>query len=749
MSSHFPNFLEISLQASLMGTLIWLILKSPLAKFCSAKALLLLWSVLLIRFLIPWNVQITTSLISEQQTANETSNGISTFHFEMPDFEGFFAENFKTETEHRSTAQKSDFNILRYIPYIWILGIAGVGLVYLTQFTLFHRTLHKNQSSSDLDILDLYKNVREMMGIRRDIPLIQMNDIGSAAIIGILRPKIVISKKLIDSCDKNQLKTVLVHELTHYKQGHLLINSIGLLVCALHWFNPLSWFFYRKLRHAIELACDEAAVASVITRSPESYAHHLVDLVNLVSARPPLSLGLLGLYNNLKSKFIQTRILMIRENSTYKLPATLVLSIGLLGICMGSTHFVPEKKSVATSLPSEITKGLSGSNQSKKHLSPTRNRELDIETTTEQLSNIKISELHVNVDAFATQPEFSTEAKIYIKEELLGIIKAHEYQKALPLMLKSPFSNETQMLFQMGNTYLQLNKVKEAKRAYINAFNSVPFPEALKNLILIYMSTEDYSVAGPLIEKYIELANKCDFVTVTGQDYLMAGSCAMKHEDYELAEIRHIEALALNGNNNKARRNLFQIYLITKQYRKAESHIKILISQTEDPDELSNYYKYYANVAVVLEDRELAIEMLEKNIQFSPKNEQAVEMLKNRKQNDNIELALKSLNEMNTLISDLIIYDLSEVTVPPKPTKQVAPIYPTELKEKKTNGSVIIVFVVDVNGAVIAPRIEKSTDMRFEESALAAIKQWEFSPAKIDGKAVKVRVRAPLIYKIK
>jgi len=55
---------------------------------------------------------------------------------------------------------------------------------------------------------------------------------------------------------------------------------------------------------------------------------------------------------------------------------------------------------------------------------------------------------------------------------------------------------------------------------------------------------------------------------------------------------------------------------------------------------------------------------------------------------------------------------------------------------------------IDEKGNVINGTVVKSTHKDFEEPALEAVKGWKFRPAKKEGVAVKVRVTAPLRFKV-
>ena len=63
-------------------------------------------------------------------------------------------------------------------------------------------------------------------------------------------------------------------------------------------------------------------------------------------------------------------------------------------------------------------------------------------------------------------------------------------------------------------------------------------------------------------------------------------------------------------------------------------------------------------------------------------------------------------------------FNLAEIDQKPRPIFQTAPAFPNEMRGKKLEGVVSILFVVDSDGKVTNPRIEKSTHPAFEKPAL-------------------------------
>lgn len=81
---------------------------------------------------------------------------------------------------------------------------------------------------------------------------------------------------------------------------------------------------------------------------------------------------------------------------------------------------------------------------------------------------------------------------------------------------------------------------------------------------------------------------------------------------------------------------------------------------------------------------------------------------------------------------------------PPVPVRTVAPDYPPELKREGAMGVVHVKCTIDVQGNVIDPEVEKSTNPGFDKAAIDAVKKWKFKPAKQDGEPVAKRVSIPI-----
>ena len=82
-----------------------------------------------------------------------------------------------------------------------------------------------------------------------------------------------------------------------------------------------------------------------------------------------------------------------------------------------------------------------------------------------------------------------------------------------------------------------------------------------------------------------------------------------------------------------------------------------------------------------------------------------------------------------------------QLTKPPTLVKQVEAIYPPDAADAGTTSTVGMEVDIGPDGLVIDARIVQSGGAAFDQSALAALRQFEFTPAEVDGQPSAVRIR--------
>jgi periplasmic protein TonB len=92
------------------------------------------------------------------------------------------------------------------------------------------------------------------------------------------------------------------------------------------------------------------------------------------------------------------------------------------------------------------------------------------------------------------------------------------------------------------------------------------------------------------------------------------------------------------------------------------------------------------------------------------------------------------------LAQDEPVFDMGPGITPPRVTRQVSPVNKPDARGFRISGIVLIGLVVTSQGEPREVRVIRSLDKDVDQSAIDAVEQWHFDPAKRGGRAVAVRI---------
>lgn len=110
-------------------------------------------------------------------------------------------------------------------------------------------------------------------GGRRRIDLRLSSKVDCPVCFGLLRPVILMPKKMYDDARPNDLRMILHHELAHIERKDCWINLFQRLVEVVLFFHPLVWYASFQLTQQREELCDQHVIAG--GASPENYVELL------------------------------------------------------------------------------------------------------------------------------------------------------------------------------------------------------------------------------------------------------------------------------------------------------------------------------------------------------------------------------------------------------------------------------------------------------------------------------------------
>ena len=172
------------------------------------------------------------------------------------------------EQEESLRQERDDFSIWRAL--YW--GGAGIcGLYYV--FT-YIRCLREFRTSLPVEKTVLQEKINAF-SIKRKITVRQWDLAAAPLTYGIFHPVILLPKTLIQE-NQEQINFVLIHEYMHIRCLDALKKLVLVIVCCIHWFNPLVWVMSMLANRDIELACDQNVVKYLGQETRSAYALTLI-----------------------------------------------------------------------------------------------------------------------------------------------------------------------------------------------------------------------------------------------------------------------------------------------------------------------------------------------------------------------------------------------------------------------------------------------------------------------------------------
>lgn len=267
--------------------LVVLVLRAALGKRISAGLRYGLWSVVLVRLLVP--VAFFTLTVTPMPTVKtpealreESIYVLPVDHTPVEESGVRFAEDGtmepfgdpgsfgypRLEDEGRTVTRYAErISPLELLGWIWAAGTAVMAILLITANARF--------------VIRLRRVRRPLEGTAAPVPVYEAPGLPSPCLTGLFRPAVYVTKEAAAS--PAMLRHVLAHELTHYDHRDHLWSVLRGAALAVHWWNPLVWLAVVCSRRDGELACDEGALKRLGDGERTAYGETLLALVTAKS----------------------------------------------------------------------------------------------------------------------------------------------------------------------------------------------------------------------------------------------------------------------------------------------------------------------------------------------------------------------------------------------------------------------------------------------------------------------------------
>jgi ankyrin repeat protein/beta-lactamase regulating signal transducer with metallopeptidase domain len=175
----------------------------------------------------------------------------------------------------------------------WMVCAWFVGVVMLSLRTaggwILAQTLKRRARLVERSWQQTLTCLASRFGIRRRIALCESTRASGPAVIGWLRPVILLPFSALAGLTPQMMEAILAHELAHIRRHDYFLNMLQTAVETLLFYHPAVWWVGKKIRQERENCCDDLAVAAC--GDALIYARALTALEQFRCAQPRLAMA--------------------------------------------------------------------------------------------------------------------------------------------------------------------------------------------------------------------------------------------------------------------------------------------------------------------------------------------------------------------------------------------------------------------------------------------------------------------------
>ncbi len=226
---------------------------------------------------------------------------------------------------------------------IWSIGVAICFAAAMWRNGQVRRRWIGNEVASPAWFAAICRESAAKIGLRR-LPRVVISEAAPGpAVVGAIRPVVVVPASIVSDADRQPLEHVLLHEFAHVRRRDAVAGRFCQLVQIVYWFHPIVGLARKQLETLREICCDEL-VARAMSGEAESYRRTLLNMARtLVDAPTPAAVGFVHPQSQIMARLTHLERPLTNRPRTVR--ATAATLFAVLLICS-----VPQVQSLAPRL---------------------------------------------------------------------------------------------------------------------------------------------------------------------------------------------------------------------------------------------------------------------------------------------------------------------------------------------------------------------------------------------------------------
>ncbi len=162
---------------------------------------------------------------------------------------------------------------------VWLGGVTLLSLRLVMGLVLVERLRLAARRPAGAAVQRMVVRVSRRLHVAGPVAAFESAAIDVPAVIGWLKPVLLVPASAIGGLSPDQLEAILAHEIAHVRRHDYLVNLLQTVVETLLFYHPAIWWVSRRIRIEREHCCDDLAAA--LCGNPVRYARALADLEGL------------------------------------------------------------------------------------------------------------------------------------------------------------------------------------------------------------------------------------------------------------------------------------------------------------------------------------------------------------------------------------------------------------------------------------------------------------------------------------
>jgi beta-lactamase regulating signal transducer with metallopeptidase domain len=242
----------------------------------------------------------------------------------------FLGSSVTNATSASTTVAAQGIAITDYLPlfvWAWFGGVTALSFRAFGGWMVASQFARRHTRPAESYWQERFAALLRRLRISRPVKLAVSSTAYSPAVVGWLKPVVLMPATVFTGLTVEQIEALIAHELAHVQRHDYVINLIQTAAETLLFYHPAVWWVGRCIRNERENCCDDLAVE--ICGSPATYVRALTELEELRGKTPAFAMAADG-----GSLVSRVQRLLDLKSHVHSAPSGLLAAVGIAVVCI-------------------------------------------------------------------------------------------------------------------------------------------------------------------------------------------------------------------------------------------------------------------------------------------------------------------------------------------------------------------------------------------------------------------------------